>query len=369
VRRSMRRRRNADASGVMAPFRAASLVLVGSAAAGVALAQQPDGATAPKPQRPAASVSGAPTPPPAAPRTSVQFDPETGWPIVADTGAAGASPADRERSRAAGSDRARPAGSAAVPGTAKPAEPKPPLVSGTQLGSPLLDVFQATGSAGAWKQLGGVTVAWRLVTHGPQGEVLGTRDVVHTADTAFGERDRLEHTDGRVVGRVGAQAFAERAGLPLPAASDPGGADDAVAHELMLFGLQLRLPWGFADANTFAVVAREVETRGGERLRKIVLERRPAQALDVLGPEAEPRPRDRFELLYEPSSGRPKELVHRFACSRETRRVLLEDWREVGGVQLPFRRVYVDDALRPTTVLQIERITPQQVDERTFRGH
>jgi hypothetical protein len=309
----------------------------------------------------------------------VQFDPATGWPIVPDAAPAAGAPARPPRADAIGGGAvpAADAGAAGNAGTNErkraPAAPRDdarqPLVSGTQLGSPLLDVYQATGSPGAWKQLGGVVVSWRLTTYGTNGETIGTRDVVHTADAAFADRDRLEHADGRVIGRIGAQVFAERSGMPLPTASEPGGPDDVHAHELMLFGMQLRLPWLFADANAFAVVGREVEQRSGERLRKIVLERRAANALEQAGPQQDPRPRDRYELLYEPSSGRPRELVHRFAVSLETRRVLLEDWREVGGVHVPFRRVYVDDALRPTTVLQIERIAPEAVTDRTFCAH
>src|SRR5690606_4864568 len=130
---------------------------------------------------------------------------------------------------------------------------------------------------------------------------------------------------------------------------------------------QLRMPWCFGDGDSFAVLQRTVGMRNGERLMHIVLERRPPASMDLLGPEVDPAPRDRFELFCDPSTGQPRELVHRFARSLETRRVLLEDWRDVGGVRMPFRRVYVDEALRPTTTVEIARMPERQrVSERDF---
>jgi hypothetical protein len=299
----------------------------------------------------------------------VQFD-QGGWPIVADdspapatepsrrtaapatvdggTGRRGTTPPERGNSRPAGKTNN---GETAV------------LASGMQAGSPLLEVFQGTRPPGSWKSIGGVVVWWRVTIHGSSGETIGVREVVHTADTAFAERDRLEYTDNRVFGRVGAQVFAERSGMPNPAQLDQAAA------ELLLFGTQLRCPWLFGDANAFAVLHKDVEDRGGDRLHKTVLERRPPLALDLAGPEVDPKPRDRFELLHDPGTGTPRELVQRFASSRESRRVLLEDWREWEGVQLAHRRVYVDESLRPTTVLEITRIERQRVSERDFRLH
>lgn len=101
-----------------------------------------------------------------------------------------------------------------------------------------------------------------------------------------------------------------------------------------------------------------------------MLERRPPAALDVVGPEFDPRPRDRFELVYEPSSGRPREFVHRLTfggTSGQTRRVLLDEWEET---EMPFarRRTYIDDHQRPTTLLQITNLQVATVrGERDFK--
>ena len=71
--------------------------------------------------------------------------------------------------------------------------------------------------------------------------------------------------------------------------------------------------------------------------------------------------------MHEPGKGTPVEFLHRFARNRQPRRVLLEDWREPRGVAVPFRRVYVDEALRQTTSLEILRIEPVRTTERDFR--
>lgn len=237
----------------------------------------------------------------------------------------------------------------------------PALASGTQLGSPLLEVYKSVGGVEAFRGLEGCVVWWRVSTFGEQGEAIGLREVTHTADCRYAERDRLEFNDGRIYGRVGAQVFAELRGMPWPTLNEPAGQD------LMLFGLQLRAPWCFGDANLFMVVAKDFVDRSGERMLRIVLERRPPSAMEIVGPELDAKPRDRFELLCEPSSGRPRELVHRFACSLATRRVLLEDWREVENVRVPFRRVYVDEAMRTKTTLEILRLERQRTTERDFR--
>lgn len=241
--------------------------------------------------------------------------------------------------------------------------PSPALASGMEFGSPLLDVYQRVSAPGVFKALGGRTIWWRLTVYGAQGEVIGRREVTHVADCAFAERDRLEFEGGRVYGRSGRAVFAEKNGMPWLTLNET--AED----ELALFGLQLRAPWCFADSIAFAVVGRDNLMRGGEALSRMVVERRPPAELDIVGPELNPKPRDRFEILYDPTSGQPREFVHRFASSLQQRRVLLEDWREVEGVKMPFRRIYVDQDDRQTTMLEMLRVEPAKVTERTFRLH
>jgi hypothetical protein len=341
-------------------------LLVGQHAGNAAAPVKPNGTPIPR------TAAPTPKPAPAASATRMQnvpLDPATGWPVASDdstaTPAGPAGETARTPRGAAGDAKAgKGRGDAGAASGAKGrADDAQPLVSGTQLGSPLLDVYQAVQGPGAWKQIGGVVVWWRVTVYGADGEPLGVRELTHTADTAFLERDRLEHTDGRTFGRLAAQVYSERAGMPMPTLAE------TAEKELMLFGMQLRMPWLFGDANAFTVVGREIEERGGERLRKIVLEQRPPAGSEVIGPELDAKPRDRFEIVYDPSTGLPQQLVHRFACSLQTRRVLLEDWREFDGipVKVPARRVYVDESMRPTTTLEILRMTPQRVSERDFR--
>lgn len=238
----------------------------------------------------------------------------------------------------------------------------PAIGSGMATGSPLLDVFQFTQTPGTFRKLGGIQVWWRITIYDPQGGILGYRELTQTSDCGFAERDRLQYAnEERTYGRSGASVFAELQGRPWPTLAEAAG------HELALFGLHARLPWCFGDGAAYTVVARDVVDRPGERLVKIQLERRPPTALDVIGPELDPRPRDRYELVYEPSTGRPREFVHRFANSGEARRMLLEEWEEFEGVPIPRARIYVDDDLRPTTRLQITNLQRATVGDRDFR--
>lgn len=303
--------------------------------------------------------SGLPTAPTPAPPSTAPVADGTGEPAAASAGRGNVGGGDARKGETGavgsafdGNRPLRPQG---------PAADVPALASGTQLGSPLLDVYKSVGGVEAFRGLEGCVVWWRVSTFGEQGEPIGLREVTHTADCRYAERDRLEFQDGRIYGRLGAQVFAELRGMPWPTLNDPASQD------LMLFGLHLRAPWCFGDANVFMVVGKDFVDRSGERLLRITLERRPPASLEVVGPELDAKPRDRFELLCEPSSGRPRELVHRFACSLATRRVLLEDWRPVENVQVPFRRVYVDEAMRTKTTLEILRFERQRASERDFR--
>ncbi len=160
-----------------------------------------------------------------------------------------------------------------------------------------------------------------------------------------------------------APASSAIAAMPWPTLAE------TAEQELLLFGMQLRLPWCFADGIGYAVVGKDTIDRGGELLQRVVVERRPGGGLDTIGPELDPKPRDRFELVYEAGSGLLREFTHRFASSQQARRVLLEDWREVGGVRMPFRRVYVDGNQRQTTALEILRLEATKTSERDFRLH
>lgn len=311
----------------------------------------------------------------------VVFD-GNGWPVLQEEPGASAPPPP-----VAGpaSTPAAPAGEAratAVPGNREPQWPATPplgqavdvrsargegamLASGTERGSPLLDVFQHVGMPGTFKAIGGITVWWRITIYDQQGGVVGYRELTQTSDCKYPERDRLEFVDdGRVYGRFGPSVFAERQGRPRL------GQTEAAAQELLLYGMHLRFPWCFGDGGTYAVVARDTVDRPEERLQRVVLERRPPASLDVVGPEFEPRPRDRFELVYEPSSGRPREFVHRLTfggTSGQTRRVLLDEWEEFQGVPFARRRTYLDDNQRPTTLLQITNLQAATVGERDFK--
>lgn len=330
------------------------------------LAQQPDPAnpngSAPKPDasKPSGSTGMAP----------VRFGPN-GWPVGVGQGKpapAGETrlPATGSPKRAAGKRRAAKATANSDPETAKDVlvaegSAEQPLASGMQLDSPMHEVFRATRTPGALKAIGGVEVFWRLTIHGTHGEIIGIRDITHIADLRFPERDRLEDSKGRVFTRDGKSVHAHRNGIPYETLLVEA------ASQLEVFGLHLRMPWCFGEGSSYAIMRREVAQRRGETLQKLDLRRLAPKGEVVFGPEANPKPRDKFSLLFEPTTGLPRELVHRFASSGQQRSVLLDDWHDQHGVRMPHRRIYVDAAGRATTTVELRRITPRRVSDRDFR--
>lgn len=299
----------------------------------------------------------------------VAYD-KNGWPIVpSSVGQRPAflapprqvvEPAPRPVEPAAGKAPAPLAETAESPATAAPA-PGRAIASGMDFGSPLLEVYQRVRAPGAFRALGGRSLRWLLTVHGPQGEVVGTRELTHLVDCGAPQRDRLEFDDGRVYGRDGALVFAARQGLPWPTLVESASAD------LELFALHARLPWLFADGREYVVSRRDRQTRQGRGVLAIELERVPEAERDRIGPVAAGAVRDRFELVYDATTGEPVEVVHCYANGQQTRRARLEDWREVDGVRMPFRRVYLDGSGRPTTTLELRSVLPAVVGDRTFR--
>lgn len=285
----------------------------------------------------------------------VQFN-SFGWPV------GGRAPAGERSRRAPATQRRR-----AVAAPAPAAEPKllaegtraRPLPSGMRSGA-LTEVFRATGTPGQLAHLGGVVATWKLTVHGATGEVLGERTYVHVADSAAADRDRITYGD-RVFVRDGARVLAGRGGIRWESL------DPMARRELELFGLHLRLPWCYGAGDRFVVLRQEAASRRGEELRGLLIERRVAADTEVFGPQRAARRCDEFRLFYDPQTGVPRELEHRFTEHRTRRRVLLDDWREFEGVRFPARRVYVDGQLQPTTTLELMDLRRRRVDDRDFR--
>jgi len=283
-------------------------------------------------QAPAPAV---PAPVPSAP-LGTRFD-ERGWPIVEET---------------VPPPRAPSAPPAAPVGEARSAPAATATRGGPDAGTSTLDAaFAAVGTPQAFRALGGVNVQWRVTVYGAQGETIGIREVMQLFDPSVPDHDRLEFADGRVCGRFGNTVFAERHGLPWPTLVE------ASTHELALFGLHARMPWILADRQLFVAFGAEPAATAGAAVRLRLAGRR-SDAL--MGPDPAPRENvDRLELLC-PRAAPPSELLHEFACSRQPRRVRLEDWRPVGGVMMPFRRTYLDAGDRPSTALEILRVATEQ---------
>ena len=212
--------------------------------------------------------------------------------------------------------------------------------------------------------LGVVALRWRVSVHGPDGSVLGTRELEQLADFASADRDRLDLADGAVYGRCGNEVAAQRHGSPWPLLVP------IATQDLQLYGLHARLPWAFADRNSFDALSNEPVVRAGESLVRMRFQRRDSNAARQ-GPPAVPVAADQFELFCDPATGQARELLYTLATTALQRRVKLEDWRRVRddvALQVPFRRVYLDAQSRPTLVLEIARCEVRTgVRDRDFR--
>lgn len=217
--------------------------------------------------------------------------------------------------------------------------------------------------ASAFRSLGGIAIWWRLTVFGPQGESMATREFGHRLDASVSDRDRIEYSDGRVYGRLGLAVFAQRNRMPWLTLVEPA------SHELDLFGLHARLPYALADGQRWIGVGSRREAHGSETWEVACFEGRASTGSEPIGPAPGPGPKvDRFELCSPVGGGLPREFRLVLAASGQPRRVRLEDWREVAGVPIPFRRIYVDESGRPTTQVEVLRFEPgATTSDRDFR--
>lgn len=236
-----------------------------------------------------------------------------------------------------------------------------PLASGMQLDSHMHEIFRATRSPGAFRAINGVEVLWSLSVHGSSGEIIGSRMITHVANCNYAERDRIERTGGVVYVRVGKDVVAHKNGIPYEVL------DKQASSELELFGAHLRMPWCFGEGQRYVIMSRSTIQSRGEKLWQLELHGRPQGDESVFGPVERGVLRDHFFIRYEPSTGQPREFIHRFVSSGQQRRVLLEDWQDVYGVRMPKRRIYVDSAGRPTTTIEMISISRRRTSDRDFR--
>jgi hypothetical protein len=220
-------------------------------------------------------------------------------------------------------------------------------------------VFKVVHQPADLAALRGVTVWLRLTLYDERGEELGEREITHEADLEYPDRDRLMFSDGRVYGRLGGAVFVERLRRPWPTL------DDEARGELKLMGMLLRAPWIFAEGRRYVVFPVEYDAWQGAEMVRVRIERRPARDR-VLGPQRVATPVDRFELICDPVTLAPRQLRYYLAETGVSRRILLDDYREVGGVRMPWRRTFLVDDDRVAMVMRIMRI---EVGQRFVENH
>jgi hypothetical protein len=229
------------------------------------------------------------------------------------------------------------------------------------LGSPLLDMFQRIGHPSDLASLGRVVTKLRLSVYDSHGSELGVRELVHEADCGVVARDRLTVQAGlKVYGRDGEGAWVVFHGMDWPAL------ESEARDELELFGLLLRTPWCFADPQRFVVYPKENVLVDGKRITKLRIETRTAGD-ELVGPRETKPPADSFELFSAPDSLEPCEL--RLVRANGTRRTIrLLDWRDVAGVRMPQRRLFVGpDGGRALEIVTTLIDTRQALPDARFR--
>jgi hypothetical protein len=226
--------------------------------------------------------------------------------------------------------------------------------------SALHEVFRAVGTPTAAEAIGVIQIAGSLVMRDDAGRHVGTRYFVHDLDYAKARRDRLryEEQDGvaTVYGRDGGSVFAERHlfdDSAVPLANTVEAAD-----ELDLLGLLARVPWCFADRESFRMGPTRSITTDGRNYEQLEFERTASSGTD------------RFRLLCVRSAGglEPAELRYTLAEGPgvETRVRLLDAYsvsRKGVSVRVPMQRWLVDGNGRPLLEIVYVRVDPQAAED------
>lgn len=277
---------------------------------------------------------------PATQRLGVEFD-KNGWPVMAPA---------RARSLEQRGDKDAGAVVKPIDGLDPAARMQPPATPTVET-APSVGAWSkamaAVGSADSFRALGAMRILWRVRVVDSNGGTLGERSVRQISDAGMSDRERLEFDDGRVYARTEGSVLAERHGMPWPTL------EASAARELSMFAMHAALPLQLMDP-TLCVDGAKPRASAGEGTT--VFSRLPRPAQDQVGPAEGTTPGESIELVVDNSTGLPREVVTAADLPMQRRRILLEDWRPFHGMQLPFRRVWLDANGKPTTVLEVLEI-------------
>lgn len=286
-------------------------------------------------------------------RVRVRTD-RNGWPVHTEP--------DRVSGKPAGQEPASAPRAATPP--LEPGKPRPEPVA-SPLDSPLLDVFRAVGSVADWKEMRGVMARIRIHVFDHRGAEIGVREVLHQADVAVSDRDRLVFEDEqKVYARDGTALWVELHGMAWPSL------EDEARGELELFGLMLRLPWALADTRRWRVLPEEQILVDGEpRVRVRALRTDPGpEEHAVVGPDPTPPRGARVDLLCDPATMQPVELRYAMRAGQPQRRVLLADVRPFGPLRMSVRRRFVGARGEPRLEIEYVRVDGKlDLDRSLFR--
>lgn len=287
------------------------------------------------PQAPAPSAPAQPE----RTKLGVEFD-KNGWPVApasqtrsrdSVTQPLPSSQGPRDQMKAAHAPDAAPSALPAAP--ALEAAPTVSTVAGSRNESSLASLLAA------FRSLGFVRLKWSVSIVGADGKSIADRRVTHLFATEGVRRDRLEFEDGRTFVRLGEVVQASRHGMPWPTL------EQGASRELAAFGEHAQLPWFLVDGERFEDLGTGKASKAGEQVRRFRARFDGAQT-------GQPRHAPEVVELVQIGHGEhPQELILRADDPLHRRRVLLEDWRSVHGIQAPHRRTYCGPNGEPQCVM------------------
>jgi len=176
----------------------------------------------------------------------------------------------------------------------------------------------------------------RIAAFDPVG---GEMFAVHARHEALLESpgaDRIDFQDGRVLGRRGSAAWVRTGGVERPDLAGRAG------RELETLAFLLRFPFLLGDRSRFEAVQAARVAQGGEARLELTL--------------AEPACGARHVRYLAPATLLPRELL--LDAGGEKRRIFLpeRDWRDVGAVRLPWRKVVLTEAGSPSLEIALQGV-------------
>lgn len=230
-------------------------------------------------------------------------------------------------------------------------QPKRPEAQPAATRDALDRIVDRLGGIESWYALGDIAIERDVTALDARGQALFEHRFVHRSRTGFGPaRDTIEWSNALQFGRQGGRAWA-RSGGGIERPDLEARAMDETARWTTL----LHFPFSLRDRQKYAVEGEKDVLLHGRKLQRVRVVV-PGPTLQV-GPTAptEAVRQERWDLFVDPNSGLPIVAEH-YRPGVGTRRILLGQWRRVGGdgLRLPFERTILgEDGESPRLLIRL----------------